>query len=272
MLAELLVDVPQALFAATRYRCIVSTRASSSVTDAKDSSKVTPPYRVLFFGSDDFATKHLAALYRDKSGYMVACDCGDAKPIFLNRVKYRCSPKNSGNLGEPGSVIQSIEVVAPPDRRIGRKLKELAPMPTKVFAKLHNLPVHTPLESHSLTDWQLPTPVDRISPAFDLGVVVSFGCFLPPHILHAFRKGIVNVHPSLLPKYRGAAPIQYTVLNNDTETGITVQELENVFDAGRILAQEVVVGSAEGEERRASVGANGLFRCGRVSGVVRKFY
>ncbi|RUS14048.1 formyl transferase, partial [Endogone sp. FLAS-F59071] len=200
--------IPAALFAATRCRCIVPTRASSSVTDAKDSSKVTPPYRVLFFGSDDFATKHLAALYKDKN--------------------------------EPGSVIQSIEVVTPPDQRIGRKLKELTPMPTKAFAELHNLPVHhTPLEGHSLTDWQLPTP--RLSSAFDLGVVVSFGYFLPPHILHAFHKGIVNVHPSLLPKYRGAAPIQYTVLNNDTETGITVQELdENVFDAGRILAQEVV--------------------------------
>jgi methionyl-tRNA formyltransferase len=76
---------------------------------------------------------------------------------------------------------------------------------------------------------------------YDLGVVVSFGYFIPPHIISAFRYGAINVHPSLLPKFRGAAPIQHTILRGESETGVTVQELDDKeFDAGRILAQTVV--------------------------------
>lgn len=72
--------------------------------------------------------------------------------------------------------------------------------------------------------------------------MVSFGYFIPPHIISLFKHGAVNVHPSLLPKYRGAAPIQHAILYGDQETGITIQELDDrEFDAGRILAQTKVV-------------------------------
>lgn len=77
---------------------------------------------------------------------------------------------------------------------------------------------------------------------YDLGVVVSFGYFIPAPVIHSFKHGAINVHPSLLPKYRGAAPIQHTILSGDDETGVTVQELsDKEFDAGRILAQTRVV-------------------------------
>lgn len=73
---------------------------------------------------------------------------------------------------------------------------------------------------------------------FDLAVVVSFGYFLPQSLLSAFPRGGINVHPSLLPKFRGAAPIQHTILNGDTETGVSIIELHaRKFDAGRILNQ-----------------------------------
>jgi methionyl-tRNA formyltransferase len=75
------------------------------------------------------------------------------------------------------------------------------------------------------------------SSSFDLAVVVSFGYFLPRSLLQRFRSAI-NVHPSLLPKYRGPAPIHHTILNGDTETGISIIELDpKEFDAGRILKQ-----------------------------------
>lgn len=109
-------------------------------------------------------------------------------------------------------------------------------MATKLFAEKHNIPVHhTPTTGRTLTGWNPPTP-------FDLGVVVSFGYFVTPNILKTLPLGAVNVHPSLLPAYRGASPLQYTIMHRDKVGGITVQELdEKAFDAGRILAQEEIV-------------------------------
>jgi methionyl-tRNA formyltransferase len=93
---------------------------------------------------------------------------------------------------------------------------------------------HTPSEAKTLDDWHIPS-----QKKYDLGVVVSFGYFIPPHIIASLKYGAVNVHPSLLPKYRGAAPIQHALLYGDKETGVTVQELDDKeFDAGRILVQE----------------------------------
>ena len=80
-------------------------------------------------------------------------------------------------------------------------------------------------------------------------MVVSFGYFVPSDIIHGLKKGAVNVHPSLLPKYRGAAPIQHTILGGDDKTGVTVQELDDKkFDAGRILAQETLVNRGGGKK------------------------
>ena len=76
---------------------------------------------------------------------------------------------------------------------------------------------------------------------FDLGVVVSFGSLLPACVLNMFKHGIVNVHPSLLPKYRGASPIQYALLNGDDVTGVSVMGLsDGAFDKGPVLAQRKV--------------------------------
>ena len=73
---------------------------------------------------------------------------------------------------------------------------------------------------------------------FDLGVVISFGYFLPSSLLKLFSKGAINVHPSLLPKYRGAAPIEHALLNNDEVTGVSIIEVDpKRFDAGHVLSQ-----------------------------------
>ncbi|GAN05966.1 methionyl-tRNA formyltransferase [Mucor ambiguus] len=161
--------------------------------------------RVLFFGTDNFAKTHLQALIKEKS-------------------------RND-------SCIESIDVVCPPDRRTGRKLEKLTPSETKGVAESHNLNIyHTPPQAKTLKDWCVPSDTN-----YDVGVVVSFGYFIPPHIIASLKNGAVNVHPSLLPKYRGAAPIQHAIMYGDAETGVTIQELDDrEFDAGRILAQEHV--------------------------------
>jgi methionyl-tRNA formyltransferase len=77
---------------------------------------------------------------------------------------------------------------------------------------------------------------------FNLAVVVSFGYFLPVSILRRFKLGTLNVHPSLLPKYRGSSPIQYSILNRDKSTGISIIDLNpDKFDAGKVLNQTEIV-------------------------------
>ncbi|KAG1057734.1 hypothetical protein G6F43_000452 [Rhizopus delemar] len=169
------------------------------------SYSTTNKLKILFFGTDDFASTHLKALIDEKK--------------------------------KDNSCIESLDLVCPPDRLTGRKLEMLTPSETKGVAELFNVPVHhTPSKAKTLKQWQLPTDKQ-----YDLAVVVSFGYFIPPHIISRFRLGAINVHPSLLPNYRGAAPIQHAILNGDRKTGVTVQELdEREFDAGRILNQKEV--------------------------------
>lgn len=74
---------------------------------------------------------------------------------------------------------------------------------------------------------------------YDVGVVVSFGYFLHPHMLENLAHGAINMHPSLLPKYRGPAPIHHALLNGDATTGVSVIEIDpRAFDVGRILLQK----------------------------------
>ncbi|KAI8994756.1 formyl transferase [Pilobolus umbonatus] len=159
--------------------------------------------KVLFFGTDDFAADHLRALVNYKS--------------------------------DPSSRIETIDLVCPPDRYTGRSRDTLTPSITKDVASFYDMDIfHPPEKATTLDDWHIPT-----TKQYDLGVVVSFGYFIPPHIISSFKYGAVNVHPSLLPKYRGAAPIQHSILYGDRETGVTIQELDDKeFDAGRILAQQ----------------------------------
>ncbi|CAJ0627756.1 8151_t:CDS:2 [Entrophospora sp. SA101] len=134
------------------------------------------------------------------------------------------------------SFVKSIEVVIPPEHKTGRGFKNLTKCPVKLFAEKHNLIIHEAPLKALFKDWRVPKPNDNLSSQFDIGVVVSFGYFLTPSILDSFLNGSINVHASLLPKYRGASPIQYAILNGDEETGVTVQELDyRIFDAGRII-------------------------------------
>ena len=125
-----------------------------------------------------------------------------------------------------------VGVVAQPDRPAGRKRK-LTPCPLKAFAVERGLEVMTPEKVGE------PSSVEALSALNpDLLVVVAYGQYIPQRIIALAPNKSINVHPSLLPKYRGSAPIQWAILNGDTVTGVSIIYLAKKMDAGDILRQE----------------------------------
>ena len=144
-----------------------------------------------------------------------------------------------------------IAVVTNPDRPKGRGMKMIA-SPVKEFCLQQNIPVLQPEKIREIKDTLV-----QLNP--DLFCVVAYGKILPKEILDIPKLGSINVHGSLLPKYRGAAPIQWAVLNGDKTTGITTMYMDEGMDTGDIiLKQEVEIGENEttGElwERLSKIG------------------
>ncbi len=123
-------------------------------------------------------------------------------------------------------------VITTPDKPKGRGLK-LEETPTKTFAKEKNLKF---IEVDKFKNFYDEIEKDK----GDLGVVVSFGKIIPERVLNLLPKGIINVHPSLLPKYRGPNPIRWQILNGEKKSGITIIKLTNEVDAGPILIQKEI--------------------------------
>ncbi len=123
-------------------------------------------------------------------------------------------------------------VVTPPDRPKGRGMKRIA-CPVKEFALEKELLFFQPEKLKEIKE-----EIFALQP--DMIVVVSYGKFLPKSILQIPKYGCLNVHPSLLPKYRGSAPIQWAILNGDKMTGTTIMKMNEKMDAGDIILQEEV--------------------------------
>ncbi len=124
-------------------------------------------------------------------------------------------------------------VVTSPDAPKGRGL-ELTPSPTKELALARGVPVLTPekLDAEALAAIR--------AHACDYAVVVAYGKIFPEELIAAFPNGVLNVHYSLLPKYRGATPLEGALLAGERETGVTVQKMVKELDAGDIIAQKTV--------------------------------
>jgi methionyl-tRNA formyltransferase len=128
-----------------------------------------------------------------------------------------------------------IAVVTQPDKPKGRG-KEVQMTPVKEKALEHQIPVYQPAKAK---DPEFVKILEKMSP--DAMVVVAFGQLLPKSILDIPKYGCINIHASLLPKYRGASPIQYAVMNGEKESGITTQMMGEALDTGDILDQESVL-------------------------------
>jgi len=125
-----------------------------------------------------------------------------------------------------------VAVVTQPDRPKGRDL-QLTPPPVKLIAQRAGKPVLQPAKAR---DENFLVQLRALQP--DLIAVAAFGQILPPAILELPRFGCLNVHTSLLPKYRGASPIQAALLNGDPETGVTIMKMDAGLDTGGILTQQ----------------------------------
>ncbi|KAJ1723551.1 Methionyl-tRNA formyltransferase [Coemansia erecta] len=176
------------------------------------SSPASLGLKVLFFGTDDFAAKVLKAL--------------------------------ADNKRSDTPFISELAVVRPPTQLHSRKTSKGKPKviwqaaTTPVAARFH-LKVHD--APQTFKGWVPPGTREGSTMAtdpFDIGVVASFGKFISSRVIEGFPKGMINLHPSLLPQYRGPSPIQTAFLNGDKHTGLTIQELHpSVMDGGKILAQ-----------------------------------
>ena len=123
-------------------------------------------------------------------------------------------------------------IVTNPDRKQGRGLA-LAPTPVKAWANQQSIPVFTP---ENLKDAEGLTPIT--THVWDLFIVVAYGHIMPKWFIELPKYGTVNVHPSLLPKLRGASPIRTSLLNNMKDMGVTIMLMDERMDHGPILAQE----------------------------------
>jgi len=162
--------------------------------------------------------------------------------------------------GTPADAVPALEalhgagheialVVTQPDKRRGRG-SDPSPSPVREAAEELDLPVLTPQKSAEVVD-------EVAASGAELGVVVAFGQLLPPELLAAVPHGFVNVHFSLLPRWRGAAPVERAVLAGDRETGVCIMALEAGLDTGPVFARErTPIGSSEtaGELRMRLVG------------------
>ena len=126
-----------------------------------------------------------------------------------------------------------IGVIAQPDKPVGRK-GELEKVPTKVVAESFNIPVYQPIKIRN--DFEF---VKELNP--DIIITLAYGQIVPQGLLDIPKYGCLNLHGSLLPKYRGAAPIQYALINGDKATGMTLMEMVKAMDAGRMYAKKEVV-------------------------------
>lgn len=124
-------------------------------------------------------------------------------------------------------------IITSPDKPKGRKLL-LTPPPAKVWAEKNNIPVLQP----ELLDESTLKTLRTFN--FELSIVVAYGKIIPENILNLPELGSINVHYSLLPKYRGASPVESVILADEKETGVTIQKMVYKMDAGPILAQEKV--------------------------------
>ena len=152
-----------------------------------------------------------------------------------------------------------VGVFTQADKPKGRGM-EMSFSPVKQFALDHALPVFQPVKMRDGTALEI---LKELKP--DILVVVAYGKFLPDDILSLPKYGAINVHGSLLPKYRGAAPIQWAVLNGDEKTGVTTMYLASEMDAGDIIySEETPIGEFEtsGElfDRLADMGAELLVK------------
>lgn len=173
--------------------------------------------------------------------------------VFMGTPEFACPTLEK--LIERGEEI--IAAVTQPDRPKGRG-QQLAPPPVKVLAEKHGIPVLQPAKVRAPEFIEV---VRELAP--DLIVVIAFGQILPKALLEIPRYGCINVHASLLPSYRGAAPINWCIINGESESGVTTMQMDVGLDTGDMLVKRSTpidpdVDASSLHDRLAAIGAEAL--------------
>lgn len=177
-------------------------------------------YDVVFFGSDHVALSTLQRLHQNAQ--LASTDSARC----VNRLAVVCPAAVSGTHAIASSNNEKASAAAS------------STLPVRRYAAEHALPFLEKAAAQALEPWPA---LEQLSRGYSVGVVVSFGYFLPRALLERFGDGVVNMHPSLLPLYRGAAPIYRALLDGARETGVSIVTLDSTkFDAGRLLWQQRV--------------------------------
>ncbi len=153
----------------------------------------------------------------------------------MNKIKVVFAGTPNFSVPTFNEIIKNFEVVAlisQPSKPVGRK-QIIQDPPTVVLAKQHGIKIFQPNKIKEIYG-------DLSKLNFDIFITMAFGQIVPENILKLAKHGSYNVHGSLLPKYRGASPIQYSLMNGDEETGITFMEMVKEMDAGDIIFQEAI--------------------------------
>ncbi len=148
----------------------------------------------------------------------------------LEELKSRC----------PTPTLLPSLIITAPDRPVGRKLV-MTPPPMKIWADENNIPTLQPekLDEDFLSELKKSSS-NFLSQDWDLFIVAAYGKIIPPAILSLPKYGTLNIHPSLLPKYRGATPIHSAILAGEKETGVSLILMDEKMDHGAIVAQEKI--------------------------------
>ena len=151
------------------------------------------------------------------------------RTVFLGTAELAC---RSLSTLAASPEVELVGVVSQPDKARGRQLRTV-PTAVKATARELGLPIWQPTRLRK--DSELISHLESLN--LDVIVVAAYGQILPSSVLNIPRRGCVNVHTSLLPKYRGAAPIQWAILNGDDTTGVTLMQMDEGMDTGPIIAQ-----------------------------------
>lgn len=152
------------------------------------------------------------------------------KIVYMGTPDFAVEPLRA--LAENGYEVAAV--VTQPDKPKGRS-KALVPTPVKAEALKHDIPVYQPIK---VRDPEFVEILEKICP--DVIIVAAFGQIIPGKILDMPRFGCINIHASLLPKYRGAAPIQQAVIDGEKESGVTIMKMGSGIDTGDMIAKIVV--------------------------------
>jgi methionyl-tRNA formyltransferase len=173
--------------------------------------------------------------------------------VFMGTPEFAApSLQRLSDLGE-----RLVAVVTQPDRPKGRG-QRLTPPPVKLLAEKLGIPVFQPVKVRSQEFIKIMVELNP-----DLILVTAFGQILPKALLEIPRFGCINIHASLLPRYRGAAPINWSIINGETETGITIMQMDEGLDTGDILLKKSIpIGPEEDaqslHDRLSTLGADAM--------------